>query len=217
MKSRIVLLSVLALLASVGSIEAQVVYTGCLKAKDGTLYNVQQASVPKAPCAAADSIITWNQQGPQGPAGPQGPQGMQGPPAPGSKVFRFVGVTDQVFQGNAGLAAMSRACNGQFPGARMAFTDEYRTTVNPPDFAAPYAWIQPRPILEQGRDGYGNPQLIDVTGLAYRTDTMDCDSWSNNNSDPTAFQVGGIALLASGAIGIRNCSSSVPVACAAAE
>ena len=126
---------------------AQVVYTGCLKSKDGTLYNIQQASTPKVACASGDSIITWNQAGPPGPQGPVGPPGAtgpqgaigpqgtagpQGPPGPAAPRFRFVGITTAMFQGNGGWVAMSNACASQYPGPRMAFSDEIRATVGLP-------------------------------------------------------------------------------------
>lgn len=57
-------------------------YTGCLKVKDGTLYNVWEGNTPKASCAVTDSVISWNSVGPQGPAGPQGAQGPVGASGP---------------------------------------------------------------------------------------------------------------------------------------
>ncbi len=47
--------------------------------------------------------------------------------------FGFVGVTSQRFDGAGGFATMTRACYNQYPGSRVAFTDEYLFTINPPD------------------------------------------------------------------------------------
>ena len=56
---------------------------GCYKSGQGTLHVVDTTSGQS--CAANETALTWNQQGPQGPAGPAGPQGptgQQGPTGP---------------------------------------------------------------------------------------------------------------------------------------
>ena len=215
---------------------AQVIYTGCLKSKDGTLYNVQQAATPKAACANGDSIISWNQPGPPGPqgaagamgpqgsAGPQGEQGPVGPQGPtggpgsSSKRFRFVGVTAQVFVGGAGMAWMTRACSTEFPGARMAFTDEYRATVNPPDFTAPFAWVQPRVVTSfHNYDRYLDV-FLDSTGGLWGIINLYCLSWSSSNTCTNCVpRASGASLSPSGAISSQDCASALPIACAAPE
>ena len=47
------------------------------------------------------------------------------PDPPGDGPFLFVGVTDATFQGDGTRVAMNRACFAQYPGSRMAFSDEY--------------------------------------------------------------------------------------------
>jgi len=60
------------LLVSSGLAAQDVVYTGCIRSADGSLYNVRQGTSPMAPCRAKDNQISWNMVGPQGPQGPPG-------------------------------------------------------------------------------------------------------------------------------------------------
>ncbi len=56
------------------------VYTGCIQKSNGSLYNVQEGTVPTQPCKAKDKQISWNmagQPGPQGPPGTSIPQYLQ--------------------------------------------------------------------------------------------------------------------------------------------
>jgi hypothetical protein len=65
------------LLVPAGLAAQDVVYTGCIKSADGSLYSVRQGTTPMAPCKAKDKQISWNmagQPGPPGPAGPSVPQ-----------------------------------------------------------------------------------------------------------------------------------------------
>lgn len=56
------------------SLAAQdVVYTGCIKSTDGSLYSVRADTTPLAPCKAKDKQISWNMAGQLGPQGPPGP------------------------------------------------------------------------------------------------------------------------------------------------
>jgi len=50
-----------------------VVYTGCLKSADGSLYSVRAGTAPMSPCKAKDNQISWNMAGQPGPQGPPGP------------------------------------------------------------------------------------------------------------------------------------------------
>lgn len=61
------------LLVPTGLAAQDVVYTGCIRSADGSLYNVRQGTSPVAPCRAKDNQINWNMFGPQGPQGPPGP------------------------------------------------------------------------------------------------------------------------------------------------
>jgi hypothetical protein len=59
-------------LVPAGLAAQDVVYTGCIKSGDGSLYNVRQATTPMAPCKGKDKQISWNMAGQPGPTGPQG-------------------------------------------------------------------------------------------------------------------------------------------------
>ncbi len=76
---RVGLAAALVLLA-VPALAQDVVYTGCIKSGDGTLYSVRAGTTPMAPCKAKDNQISWNmagQPGPQGPPGPSYPKELQ--------------------------------------------------------------------------------------------------------------------------------------------
>ena len=52
-------------------------YYGCITA-DSTLVGVAIGEAPEGHCAAGETLITWNAEGPAGPAGEQGPKGDAG-------------------------------------------------------------------------------------------------------------------------------------------
>jgi len=177
--------------------------TGCLAAGKGALYYVQEGPSPSQPCGPGDRTITWNIVGPAGPAGPAGP------PAPAPPRFRFVGVTAQRFNGAAGWAQMTRACFNQFPGSRVATSEEYRATVNPPQVPED-AWIAVSPaFMAQYQSGGSSEKLIDRTGTSLDS-RIDCTSWT------VTANVGAV-VSPTGSIYQQYCDVQRPVACAAPE
>ena len=67
--------------------------------------------------------------------------GSSGPPQ-----FAFVGITTAKFDGSGnggGWLAMTGACAADYPGSRMAFSDEVMASVNPP-VPPDWGWINPR-------------------------------------------------------------------------
>jgi len=66
------LATTLALLA-VPALAQDIVYTGCIRSADGSLYSVREDTTPMAPCRARDTQISWNMAGQPGPPGPPGP------------------------------------------------------------------------------------------------------------------------------------------------
>jgi len=70
---RLALAAILALLALPALAQDPIVYTGCLKSSNGTLYSVRVGTVPLSPCKAQDKQISWNMAGLPGPQGPPGP------------------------------------------------------------------------------------------------------------------------------------------------
>ena len=120
------------------------------------------------------------------------------------KPFRFVGVTTQRFDGAAGWALMTTACFDEF-GGRVAFSDEYMMTVNPPTVGET-SWIQPRPIFNNGST---SGRLFDAAGTRWGS-AENCLSWT------TASGSGGV-LVPHGNLTGANCAIARPVACAARE
>ena len=191
-----------------------VAYTGCLKVSEGTLYNMQIGDRPLAPCKDRDTVVTWNQEGPKGPAGPVGEPGPIGPPGPASipLTFEFVGTTTQSFLGDGTRDAMNRACNEEYPGSRMAFADEYRSTSNPSSFNG-LAWLDFRPsIATLTLEANTSVILIDPSGTVLRVNNpegrnLSCDQWSSTTGS-------GAAVASGGRFGLAGCSQAMPVACA---
>lgn len=213
----------LVLVAAVATpIRASDTITGCLKTGGGTLYNVNVGSLPLAPCRELDSLISWNQvgppgvQGPSGSVGPAGPQGPVGPPGPTDSVtdrLRFVGITSARFQGNGTRVGMNLACASQYPGSRMAFSDEYSLTIDPPSLSEP-AWIQPRPVVTLFTTSSYWVYTMDAAGNAFAGyfGLADCSSWTSANPD---YARGGHVDV-NGAVSSTDCNRTLAVACAAA-
>ena len=207
MKTRIMLAAALSVLATTATLSTT--YTGCLSAEKGIIYWLQAGQVPRQPCDYLDSQIQFTSEGPQGPPGPQGPAG---PAGPGPRAYRFVGITTARFNGAGGWAAMTRACASQYPGGRMATSEEVRATPNPVAISES-AWVLPSPAAWEGN------YLLDRTGSILATGHLpggfDCWSW-------TFDQVGsglpsGAVFSPTGAISYANCGDQRPVACVAPE
>lgn len=120
--------------------------------------------------------------------------------------FRFVGVTTAKLDGAAGWATMTRQCFAEYSGARMAFSDEYPPTINPPDVPED-AWIQPRPKI-----AIGDGAFLDDAGVPYGIGE-NCGFWESN------FPLDrGVVVTPSGRVKvIVGCEVLRPIACAAEQ
>ena len=127
--------------------------------------------------------------------------------------FEFVGVTTATFDGSGnggGWLAMTRACADEFPGSRMAFSDELMGSVDPPS-VSDAAWINPRISvlsvidnrLALASDPHGN-LMESLLG------TLNCYGWRANSAP-----VRGGHLRPGGSIHTETCTNSFAVACAA--
>ena len=70
---RLMLAAALMLVAVPALGDQPVVYTGCIQKSNGSLYNVQEGTMPTQPCKSKDKQISWNMAGQPGPPGPPGP------------------------------------------------------------------------------------------------------------------------------------------------
>ena len=123
---------------------------------------------------------------------------------------RFVGVTTQTFDGDDGFHAMTTACADEFPGSRMARTEHYFDTNEPPAIAEE-AWILPHPLLVIPSNNFPDSAVIDVSGtLVDNAQQLNCISWTRNDAD-----IQGTILDQTGAILKASCSQARSVACAA--
>ena len=125
-----------------------------------------------------------------------------------SPQFRFVGVTTATFAGDGSKAAMSAACAIEYPGARMAYADEYSNTPQP-SAGFKSAWVNFRPTV------VSDPYYLDVAGNAGvrgavgYANSINCDNWS------VTAGATGMALESSGRVRPTTCTSTLAVACAA--
>jgi hypothetical protein len=124
---------------------------------------------------------------------------------------RFVGVTTERFTGGGTRTAMTRACNLQFRGARMAFSDEYALSFNPAPVPEA-AWVQPRIAFGQFTPGTA-PFFYDEAGNRVFPE-LSCGYWTSDSGV-------GTVLLPSGALSEvfpgEPCATPHPVACVASE
>ncbi len=127
------------------------------------------------------------------------------------KSAHFVGATSERFTGGSTRAAMTRACNLQFRASRMAFSDEYALTFNPPSVQEA-AWVQPRVAFGQSSPGTA-PFFYDQAGNRVSPE-VNCGSWTSDTGI-------GTVLLPSGALSDaftgEPCASAHPVACVAGD
>lgn len=80
MKLKVVVgLALLAVPARAQDSAPTVVYTGCIQASNGSLYNVHEGGAPMQPCRTPDRLISWSMQGPKGEKGDKGDGGPVGP------------------------------------------------------------------------------------------------------------------------------------------
>lgn len=136
---------------------------------------------------------------------------LPGQPQP----FGFVGVTSQHFQGNGTRAAMNAVCHAEYPGSRMAFSDEYAYTVDAPPVVES-AWVQVRPTIYVSTqiviDAAGNWYVNNAGGSSNPSWRFTCASWTTSGSDAR----GGV-LEPSGALTLRLCNEALAVACSAPQ
>ncbi len=115
----------------------------CAKKTNGTLRLVADLGQ----CTSNEAPISWESEGPQGPAGPQGE------PAPAPPRFELVGFTSATFDGDEGVLGFTLACQAEFPGTRMCFTQEALNVVDVPLLAG-RAWIRLSPSLSSNTNTF---------------------------------------------------------------
>ena len=213
------LLSVLALfvfmpvLAATPGQSADNVLHGCVKKNNGQLRLVMRSRN----CLPSEIPVSWNIVGPTGPAGPQGPQGATGPQGPAgpkgdpgddAPVMQLVGFTSSLLPGGSGALNFTRACGSEYPESRMCTSEELMNTVDPPALATTWAWV--RPSLSPLSAGLTDPTGVDASGVGGEAVQLSCDGWK----ETTPFT--GLAADDTGAFGLQDCASELPVACCSA-
>ena len=126
----------------------------------------------------------------------------------GPSQFEFVGVTTATFDGSGnggGWFAMTTACEAEFPGSRMIYTDEYFETVSPPAFEQANAWAQPRIIgtvvrrdtvlLVESTGSVSTPNPSNERGTGSRSTWMFGRSSSTRSTNTSRKRSGRMVLL----------------------
>ena len=122
----------------------------------------------------------------------------------GGKRTGFVGFTNSIWTGSAGILNYNTVCNTEFPGSRMCDTEEIVKTVNPPnplDFFGAIGWVRP---------SLADPELILTDSDA------DCDNWTSINGNGLALHSEGVSSRY-GHIKPVPCNAARPLACCIPE
>ncbi len=128
-----------------------------------------------------------------------------------TKQFQLVGFSSSTLNGNAGVFAMTKACQEDFPESRMCTSEEVMNTVTIPSITAQNAWVRPA-IRSIGTGGVA--VLADASGrdsgIQAGSDPSDltCRGWTDNG-----FQ--GLTVTTSGGFVPQVCTARRPVACCA--
>lgn len=118
--------------------------------------------------------------------------------------FQLVGFSDDQFDGNGGIFAMTAACNAKFAGSRLCTSVEVMSTVDVPTGLSGRAWVRPVLLTDPLSDG------ADASGVEGSARNLSCNGWDSDNGT-----VGGLAVDASGRFSARDCDVSRPAACCA--
>ena len=117
--------------------------------------------------------------------------------------FELKGTTSVTFLGNAGLGAMSRQCNTDFPGSRMCTTLEVSHTVNPPE-TTETGWVQP--VVQIVSDGAGGGVRVDVVS-GFAAD-IDCSNWTLTAGFGSVVNEGTFPITG-GSISVVSCNNAI--------
>ncbi len=163
-----------------------------------------------APVPSVTSVQVLNFPNPQNMAGtvnignlPLDANGNLRVSVPGPRTFRFVGVTTHAVTGGS-FPYLSGVCASEFPGSRVAFSEELRATL-PPQAVPATAWIVFRPTIlypsiDTAYDGMGN--WLPLNGNL----VMSCGVWAS-----------GVVVVPDDSFRHTPCSEAHAVACAAPE
>lgn len=147
-----------------------------------------------------------------GPVGPQGPKGDPGDQF-GEAIGRFAGYTTTSIDGQQGRQGMHAACRAQFAGSHMCHMAEFfRARVGQAPSTA--AWMDDSGALQDYSPYWYALSSVSLTvtsshiyGRVTANEAgFNCANWSTSGSQ-------GIAIQASGTLGVFACATTLPVAC----
>jgi hypothetical protein len=130
--------------------------------------------------------------------------------------YRLVGLSEEVFQGNGGIAAMHAACQATFGDrlARMCTSEEVFKTPNLQDLGLERSgWIQP--IITGAGFSDAGEFIVDAytAALSFST-TQSCNAWTSNQEGPF---FGLTYNPRAGALENSPCINENPVACCSSQ
>ena len=118
-------------------------------------------------------------------------------------VFQLVGFTSATFQGTGtGVLGLTRACQAEFPHARVCTSADVLATTDVPTLSGSDAWVIPTLV-----SGGGGSWLIDVSGITFNS-AMVCNGASGGY---------GLTVSVNGVFGGDYCTSQRAVACCASS
>jgi len=192
---------------------------------------------PMGPPGPQGNIGSPGAQGPTGPMGPPGsqgevgPRGAQGPPGPQGNPgtageagthFRFVGFSQESFQGRDGIGTYHRACSDTFQvdGVRMCRTSDILDSDDWPEIL-PYdvfGWIQPTFVPHTS--GTEAVEYVDALIGRSLSGFINCSGWTMAGFT-NGMELRGLALsnrptyALNGGISTFSCMENLNVACCA--
>ena len=109
---------------------------------------------------------------------------------------------------------MNESCAAEFPGAPMAYSDEFVISSSP-DLVTQEAWVHFRPEIILGTFG-GAHVLVDEVGNTsvhniFKQEKVNCRNWTESDYENAYGQV----LMPGGALRPVRCNVAHAVACAA--
>lgn len=120
----------------------------------------------------------------------------------------LVGFTTATTTGDAGVLAMTKLCQAEFPSSRMCRSAEVLATQTVPTLPEASAWVQP--TLVPAATGTVPSIAADASGRNASPGALSCDGWANNGND-------GLVVDQLGRFGLGTCATAYRVACCTAQ
>jgi len=129
----------------------------------------------------------------------------------GYNTIKFIGVSEDIHDGDDGVMNMNSSCNKSYPGSRMCTSKEILDSYSISNSIKQYAWIKPVlvPVSMSSQFSGDHFFMSDISGKTSSSEYgMSCRGWSNR-----AKYYGLSVGVPDGNITLINCKELQPVAC----